>query len=158
VGRRGRQPVRGGHLDHPAFVDRAARVTAPAPAARGLRGVDLYYLVGTPVFAALDHFAGISVRAAFLDGWPAARYGYYGICFGCGLAGWRLPARARGIALTESTANIVLLIFSVMLGYYATIDQVANEQIVTITHGPSYAINLVLATGALMFSYFRSLR
>jgi hypothetical protein len=45
-----------------------------------------------------------------------------------------------------------------MLGYYATIDQVANEQIVTITHGPSYAINLVLATGALMFSYFRSLR
>ena len=131
-------------------------MTAPAPATRKLQGVDLYYLVGTPLFAALDHFAGISVRAAFLNGWPAARYGYYGICFGCGLAAWRMPSRARGIAVTESTANIVLLIFSIMLGYYGMIDQVANEQSITIIRGPGDAINLVLATGALMFSYFRS--
>jgi hypothetical protein len=133
-------------------------VTAPAPASRSLRGVDLYYLVGTPVFAALDHFAGISVRAAFLDGWPAARYGYYGVCFACGLAAWRMPAKARFIAIVESSANIVLLIFSVMLGYYAMIDRVANDLPAGDLLAPQRAANLAIAGGALMFAYFRSRR
>jgi hypothetical protein len=133
-------------------------MTAPAPAARTVRGVDLYYLVGTPVFALLDHFAGISVRAAFLDGWPAARYAYYGVCFGCGLAAWRAPNKARFIAMAESTVNIVLLIFSIMLGYYATIDRVANDLPTDDLLGPQRAANLVIAAGALMFSYFRSHR
>jgi hypothetical protein len=133
-------------------------MTAPAPAARSVRGVDLYYLVGTPVFALLDHFGGISVRAAFLDGWPAARYAYYGVCFGCGLAAWRAPSKARFIAMGESMVNIVLLIFSIMLGYYATIDRVANDLPTDDLLGPQRAANLVIAAGALMFSYFRSHR
>jgi hypothetical protein len=127
----------------------------PAPAARP---VDLYYLVGTPVFALLDYFLGISVRAAFLDGWPAARYAYYGVCFGCGLAAWRAPTKARFIAMAESTVNIVLLIFSIMLGYYATIDRVANDLPTDGLIGPQRAANLAIAAAALMFSYFRSHR
>jgi len=131
-------------------------MTAPAPASRGIRPVGLYYLVGTPVFAALDHFWGISVRAAFLDGWPAARYGYYGVCFACGIAAWRVPARAQLIAMAESSANIVLLIFSVMLWYYAMIDRVAADQPVGDAFGPQRAANLAIAGAALAVAYLRS--
>lgn len=133
-------------------------MTQSAPASPSVRGVDLYYLVGTPVFALLDYFAGISVRAAFLDGWPAARYAYYGVCFGCGLAAWRAPAKARFIAMAESSVNIVLLIFSIMLGYYAMIDRVANDLPPDAMLGKQRVANLAIAATALMFSYFRSHR
>jgi len=129
----------------------------PAPSATA-RGERLYYLIGTPVFLVLDLFFGISVRAAFLDGWPAARYGYYGVCFACGLAAWRMPARARVIAITESSANMILLIFSVMLGYYAAVDQVAAGEAPGDLFGPERAANLAIAAGTLIFAYFRSQR
>jgi hypothetical protein len=58
----------------------------------------------------------------------------------------------------ESMVNIVLLIFSIMLGYYATIDRVANDLPTDDLLGPQRAANLVIAAGALMFSYFRSHR
>ena len=122
------------------------------------RGVDLYYLAATPIFFILDVGWGISVRAAFLDGWPAARYGYYGVCFACGLAAWRAPARARLIAMAESSANIILLIFSVMLGYYATLDRVAAGDVPADSLGPQRAANLAIAAAALMIAYFRSRR
>ena len=131
-------------------------MTDQAP--RRTRPVDLYYLVGTPLFAVADHFWGISVRAAFLDGWPAARYGYYAVCFGCGLWAWRAPSMARFIAIGESSANIVLLIFSVMMAYYAVIDRVAADLPVGDHFGPQRAANLAIAAVALMYSYFRSRR
>ena len=131
-------------------------MTAPMPGVRRIRPVDLYYLAGTPAFALLDHFGGISVRAAFLDGWPAARYGYYGVCFACGVAAWRLPARARWIAMTESGANIVLLIFSVMMAYYGAVDRVAADLPVGDLFGAQRAVNLAISGAALMIPYFRS--
>ena len=126
-----------------------------APAARRRRGIELYYLAATPVFFLLDRIWGISVRAAFLDGWPLARYAYYGVCFGCGVWAMRQPARARMIGITESAANIVLLIFSVMLTYYATVDRVANGDLTGSPFGPRYVMNLVLAGTVLSASYLR---
>jgi hypothetical protein len=126
----------------------------PSPARR----LDLYYLLGTPLFAAADYFGGISVRAAFFAGWPAARYAYYGVCFGCGIWAWRMPSMTRIIALTESQVNIALLIFSIMMNYYGMVDRVAADQPAGSAFGPNYAINLVFSAGVLMFAYFRSQR
>ena len=121
------------------------------------RGIELYYVAATPIFFLLDKFGGISVRAAFLDGWPAARYGYYGVCFGCGLLAMKMPTRARAIAMGESMANIVLLIFSVMLTYFATIDKVANGDVTGSPMNAQYAMNLVFAAGMLSLSYMRQI-
>jgi hypothetical protein len=133
-------------------------MTGPAARAAPARRIDLYYLVGTPLFAAADYFFGISVRAAFFAGWPAARYAYYGVCFGCGIWAWRKPAMTRIIALTESQVNIALLIFSIMMNYYGVIDRVAADQPVGSAFGPNYAVNLAFSAGMLMFAYFRSRR
>ena len=145
------------------FVLRAAyrcSMTAPvattASDAPRRRGIELYYLAATPVFFLLDKFWGISVRAAFLDGLPAARYAYYGVCFGCGIWALKAPAKARLIGIAESSANIICLIFSVMLTYYDTVDKVANGDLTGSPFGPQYALNLVFAASTLAFSYFRS--
>jgi hypothetical protein len=126
------------------------------PAAPRRRGIELYYLAATPVFFLLDTVWGISVRAAFLDGWPAARYAYYGVCFGCGILAAKVPAKARLIGMAESSANIICLIFSVMVTYYDTVDKVANGDLSGSPFGPQYAMNLVFAAGMLALSYFRS--
>jgi hypothetical protein len=131
-------------------------IAGPMPTARPPRALEFYYLIATPAFALADRFWGISVRAAFLDGWPAARYGYYAVCFGCGLWAWRAPRMARSIAIGESSVNIVLLIFSTMLGYYDVIDKVAADQPVGDFFGPQRAANLAIAAVALMVGYFRS--
>ena len=133
-------------------------MTATQPAAAPARAAKLYYLLGTPLFFVLDRFWGISIRAAFLDGWPAARYGYYGVCFACGVCAVKMPAKARLIGLSESMANIVLLIFSVMITYYQTIDRVANGDLTSSPFGPQYAANLAIAGSALAFSYFTAQR
>ncbi len=122
------------------------------------RGLQLYYLAATPAFFVADRFFGLSVRAAFLDGWPAARYGYYLVCFACGLWAWRAPALTGIIAKTESSANIILLVFSVMLHYYAVIDRVAADAPLDGTFGPAYAANLAFASVVFMLARFRSMR
>lgn len=132
----------------------ASSVTTDAAPRR--RGIELYYLAATPVFFLLDKVWGVSVRAAFLDGWPAARYAYYGVCFGCGVWALKAPAKARLIGITESSANIICLIFSVMLTYYQTIDKVANGDLTGSAFGPQYAVNLAFAGAALAFSYFKA--
>ena len=48
------------------------------------------------------------------------------MCFGCGIWALKAPAKARLIGIAESSANIISLIFSVMLTYYDTVDKVAN--------------------------------
>ena len=126
-----------------------------APAVRGLQ---LYYLAATPAFFVADRFFGVSVRAAFLDGWPAARYGYYAVCFACGLWTWRAPALTAIIAKVESSANIILLVFSVMMHYYAAVDRVVADVPLDASFGPAYAANLVFAAGVFMVARFRSMR
>jgi len=71
-----------------------------------------WYYAATVVFLVLDYAFGINVRIAFLDSMPAARLGYYGVCFVClGLILLR-PAWAILIGTFESLVTLIALILS----------------------------------------------
>jgi hypothetical protein len=75
----------------------------------------IYYLL-TPLFAAMDYFAGFEFRAAGLDS-AGQRAGYYVLCTTLGLTGYYLPWLRTPLALTESTLNIGILIIGTYLGF-----------------------------------------
>lgn len=71
-----------------------------------------WYYAATAVFLVLDYALGINIRIAFLDSMPAARLGYYGVCFTClGLILLR-PAWATLIGTFESLVTLIALILS----------------------------------------------
>ena len=53
---------------------------------------------------------------------------------------------------------VILLVFSVMMHYYAAVDRVVADVPLDASFGPSYAANLVFAAGVFMFARFRSMR
>lgn len=77
-------------------------------AARPGRALSAYYLA-TPLFVALDLFAGANLRATFLDE-SSLRFLYYAGLFGIGAAGWWRPAAAPILGMLESAANVALVI------------------------------------------------
>ena len=73
------------------------------------------YYAATIVFLVLDYGAGLNVRIAGLEGLPQLKAGYYLVMFVClGITLWR-PAWATAVAVLESLATMVTLIFSVAL-------------------------------------------
>jgi len=88
------------------------------------RALLFYYVLGTPVFWALDLLLGLNVRAVFLPN-PALRSAYYAVAFGCGLLIHARPARARLVAIAESGLNLGLLIVAVWLAVFATAENLA---------------------------------
>ena len=71
-----------------------------------------WYYAASAMFLLLDFGAGINVRVAFLEPWPAARAAYYGACFAClALMLWR-PAWATLIGCCESLVTLAALILS----------------------------------------------
>ena len=71
-----------------------------------------WYYAATAVFLVLDYALGINIRIAFLDSMPAARLGYYGVCFTClGLILLR-PAWATLVGTFESLVTLIALILS----------------------------------------------
>ncbi|NNC77334.1 MAG: hypothetical protein HKN77_05175 [Woeseiaceae bacterium] len=76
-----------------------------------LRLIRLYY-AGTLVFLALDYFAGLNLRIAFLDGAGAYRAAYYLVCFAClALILWR-PEWTVIVSAFESVVTLAALIIS----------------------------------------------
>jgi len=64
----------------------------------------------TLILAALDYGFGISLRATFIDAWPALQAAWYNACLGCGLIVWRWPRWSRPVAATESAFVLAALI------------------------------------------------
>lgn len=70
------------------------------------------YYLATALFLLLDYSAGLNIRIAFLQPYPAARLAYYGVCFVClGLMLWR-PASTVLISAFESMVTLSALIIS----------------------------------------------
>lgn len=70
-----------------------------------------WYYAASVLFLLLDFGAGLNVRVAFLEPWPAARVAYYGLCFVClVLMLWR-PRWTVLIGTFESLVTLVALIF-----------------------------------------------
>ncbi len=119
------------------------------------RALTWYYLVGTPLFALADLALGISVRAAFFDGQPVLRLLYYAVAFGCGVAAVKLPAWSGLVGLVESGANIVLLVFGVMLGYFQALDAAIADRPLLSPFAGTSVVNLVLSGAMLSVAYIR---
>lgn len=80
------------------------------PEAAAARRLFRLYYGATALFLVLDYAFGLNVRIAFLDGFPAARLGYYLFCFAClALILWR-PALTMIVAAVESLVTLAALI------------------------------------------------
>ena len=87
----------------------------------------LYYLGATPFLALLDYAMGVNVRAAWLDGAPGVRAGYYLVLLGCGAIALRRPRLAASVGVVESAATIALLVIAFFTAYLGLIDDVGGD-------------------------------
>src|SRR5262249_45488477 len=87
----------------------------------------VYYLA-TPVFALCDWIFHSNLRAAALDARPALKNAYYAVCTAAGVVTYWKPSLSRVVGLAESSVNILLLVLSFMLPYYALIGNFTGEQ------------------------------
>ena len=117
------------------------------------RALVSYYLFGSPLFFVADVLFGVSIRAAFLDNEPMLRFLYYALVFVCGLVAARRPEWSGIVGLLESGANIAMLVFGVMLTYYAAVETVAAEGPVGSPFGGTWILNLILSALVLTVSY-----
>ena len=120
------------------------------------RWIEGYYGL-TPLFVLADWVFGENVRAVGLAGFPGLRAGYYAACLGCfGLAHYR-PAWASSVAVAESTLNLLLLLLSVFLPYYALIDRVSESGGGANPFSPEFMVNFAIAGGVWCASYYSAM-
>ena len=115
-----------------------------------------WYYAATAVFLLLDYGFGINVRIAFLEGLPAARIGYYGVCFAClALMLWR-PAWTTLIGTFESLVTLIALILSMAVRVMVPNDAIFAENADIVT--TQEVVNFIIAGGFAYISWVRGLR
>ena len=122
------------------------------------RGVSLLtgYYAATAGFLALDVFAGLNVRIAFLDDAVGWRTAYYLFCFAC-LAGMiRWPSAQAFIAAFESAVTLTALIVSLMLRsmFITDLPLDADYRPVTVEE----VVNFLISGGFAYYSYTQSMK
>ena len=115
-----------------------------------------WYYAATVLFMLLDYGFGVNVRIAFLEPFPAARMGYYLVCFAClALMIWR-PGWTSVVGLVESVVTLAALIINMALrSMMVTHDVFAAEA------GPvtmAEIVNFLIAGGAAYVSYMQGMR
>lgn len=118
----------------------------------------LYYLLATPLFALLDFAFGANVRVTFLDGHPGLRVGYYAVALACGVIVLARPRLASIVGVTESAANIGLLIVGVYVAYLGMLDDAAGPGAIANPFTPRAIINLLLSAAWAYASYAGAVR
>jgi hypothetical protein len=63
---------------------------------------------------------------AALEGAPVWKAAWYALCLACGAAAWLRVPWLDGLALLESSANLLLLILSILLPYWAFADSILD--------------------------------
>ena len=115
-----------------------------------------WYYAATGLFLLLDYGLGINVRIAFLDGMPAARMAYYGICFACfALMTWR-PGWATLIGTVESLATLVALILSMAIRVMIPNDAIFEENAAFLTAQEIF--NFLISGSVAYFSWLQGLQ
>lgn len=117
------------------------------------RWIEAYYGL-TPLFALADWLFGENVRAAGLAGYPGLRAAYYGVCVGCFVLAHYRTRWAGAIGLGESSFNLLLLVLSVFLPYYALIESVSESGTGENPFTPQFVANFLLAGGVWCASYY----
>lgn len=88
-----------------------------------------WYYAATVLFMLLDYGFGVNVRIAFLEPFPAARMGYYLVCFAClALILWR-PTWSTLIGTAESLVTLVALILSMALRVMIPNDAIFEQSV-----------------------------
>ena len=119
------------------------------------RNILLAYYAGTALFVSLDFGFDINVRAAFLEGTPGLRAGYYVVLFACfALILWR-PAWSKLIGVVESGATLVALIVNMALRSMVVTDAMieTGAGVVTLPE----VVNFLIAGGAAYVSYLQGI-
>ena len=111
------------------------------------------YYAATGVFLLLDLLAGINVRIAFLEPWPAWRAAYYAVCLGCfGLMLWR-PGLTLLVSTIESLVTLSALIIS--LGARVIGPSVGAVEAGGAIISVEEIINFVISGGVAWFGWHR---
>jgi len=120
------------------------------------RNVLIVYYAATALFVSLDFGFGINVRAAFLEGTPGLRVGYYILLFACfALMIWR-PQWSTLIGTIESLATLVALIINMAMRSMVVTDQMIETGTGFITMPE--IINFFIVGGAAYVSYTQGFR
>ena len=115
-----------------------------------------WYYAATVLFVLLDYGFGVNVRIAFLEPFPAARMGYYLVCFAClALMLWR-PAWTTLIGTVESLVTLVALILSMALRVMIPNDAIFEEKEGFVSY--QEIINFLIAGLIAYSSWTRGLR
>ncbi|MDJ0709986.1 MAG: hypothetical protein QNJ14_06340 [Woeseiaceae bacterium] len=115
-----------------------------------------WYYAATALFLILDFAFDVNIRVAFLEPLPAARVGYYGVCFAClGLIVWR-PAWTTLIGTFESLVTLIALILGMGMRVMVPNDVIfaENAAIVTVQE----MINFVISGSMAYLSWVKGLR
>ena len=111
----------------------------------------IYYL-GTPLFMLIDYLLGFPMRAAGIEE-PGLRLLYYLFCIACAVACYIAPTRSALLALTESSINIFLLIYSVMGPVVNLGSMVASSEPMPEIITPAGLINFFIVGTILVFGF-----
>ena len=115
-----------------------------------------WYYAATVVFLILDYALGINIRIAFLDALPAARLGYYAVCFAClGLILLR-PAWATLIGTLESLVTLIALILGMGIRVLVPNDAIFAENADIVT--TQELINFLISGSMAYLSWSRGIR
>ncbi len=115
-----------------------------------------WYYAATAVFLVFDYALGINVRIAFLDAWPAARLGYYAVCFAClGLVLWR-PRWTTLVGTFESLVTLVALILGMALRVMIPIDAIVGENAAIVTY--QELVNFVISGSVAYLAWVTGIR
>lgn len=100
------------------------------------------YYAATLLFLVLDYAFGVNVRVAFLEPWPLARAGYYGVCFVCLALMWWRPQWTVLVGSFESLVTLMALIFGISIRIMIPTDAIFGESanIVTIREIANFLI------------------
>lgn len=115
-----------------------------------------WYYAGTALFLLLDYALDINIRVAFLDAWPVARMGYYGVCFAClGLIMWR-PAWATAVGTAESLVTLVALILGMAIRVMVPNEAIFAEMGTIVTS--QELMNFMISGFAAYFAWVRGMK
>ena len=115
-----------------------------------------WYYAATVIFLIFDYVLGVNVRIAFLDSMPAARLGYYGVCFAClGLILLR-PAWTTLIGTFESLVTLIALILGMGIRVMVPNDAIfaENAGIVTVQE----VFNFLISGSMAYLSWVKGIR
>jgi len=113
----------------------------------------LYYYI-TPLFLLIDLLWEQVFRVAGFND-PIYRYYYYGVCTFCALVCYLKPRFLTLITLMESSVNMMILIFSVMLPIFSAGNMLENGNNEIGLSGQRL-INFILMGSLISYSFYSS--